>query len=230
MMGSKIKEKTGNGWFRPRLLVQATLVISVFTVAVVAWLSLAAGNSRSLISLFLTADQQGQRLLRDGAYGEAAQRFVDPAWRATALFRAGELQDAAAAYGQMTSAEALYNQGTALIMHGKYQEAVEVLDRALSLKPDWQEALDNRGVAVARAERVKKEGGDMTGGMLGADEYVFSDNKGSGGQPDRTVMSGTQNPAEMRAIWLRQVQTRPGEFLKAKFAYQQAMKGKTNEK
>jgi Ca-activated chloride channel family protein len=227
-MGPKIKEKTGNRGFRPRLLVGAALVISLFTVAVVAWLSLAAGDSRALISLFLTADQQGQRLLRDGAYGEAAQRFADPAWRATALYRAGEFQDAAAAYGQMTSAEALYNQGTALIMHGKYQEAIEVLDRALSLKPDWQEALDNRSVAVARAERIKKEGGDMTGGMLGADEYVFSDKKGSGGQPEETVTPGTQNPAEMRAIWLRQVQTRPGDFLKAKFAYQQAMKGKTN--
>ena len=228
MITSKIKEKMGNVSFRPRLMVQAALVISLFTVAVAAWQSLAAGNSRSLLSLFHTPDQQGQRLLRDGAYAEAAQRFADPAWRATALYRAGEFQDAAAAYGQMTSAEALYNQGTALIMHGKYPEAVAVLDRALSLKPDWQEAADNRRIAVARAEQVKKEGGDMTGGMLGADEYVFSNNKTSGGQPDETAMAETQNPADMRAIWLRQVQTRPGDFLKAKFAYQQAMKGNPN--
>ncbi|MGB5986487.1 MAG: tetratricopeptide repeat protein [Desulfobacterales bacterium] len=122
----------------------------------------------------------------------------------------------------------MYNQGTALIMHGKYQEAIEVLDRALSLQPDWPEASDNRRIAVARAERVKKEGGDMTGGMLGADEIVFSDGKKSGDQSDETVMAGAQNPAEMRAIWLRQVQTRPGEFLRAKFAYQQATKGKTD--
>ena len=35
-MGPKIKEKTGNRGFRPRLLVGAALVISLFTVAVVA--------------------------------------------------------------------------------------------------------------------------------------------------------------------------------------------------
>jgi Ca-activated chloride channel family protein len=228
MMVSKIKEKIAAGSFRSRSLVQAALIVSLFTVAIAIWHSPAAGNSPRLLSLFLTADQQGQRLFRSGAYGEAAQRFADPAWRATALYRDGEFQDAAAAYGLMTSAEALYNQGTALIMQGKYQEAVKVLDSAVSLKPDWQAAVDNRSVAVARAERVKKEGGEMTGGMLEADEYVFSDNKTSGGQADESAMFEAQNPAEMRAIWLRQVQTRPGEFLKAKFAYQQSVKGKTN--
>jgi Ca-activated chloride channel family protein len=29
----------------------------------------------------------------------------------------------------------------------------------------------------------------------------------------------------MQSLWLRRVQTRPADFLKAKFEYQQAMKG-----
>jgi len=64
----------------------------------------------------------------------------------------------------------------------------------------------------------------MTGGMLGADEIRFTNDKNNA-QPAETVDEpGAPNPAEMRAIWLRQVQTKPADFLKAKFAYQQAMK------
>jgi len=64
----------------------------------------------------------------------------------------------------------------------------------------------------------------MTGGMLGADEIIFTKGKASSEQSEDVVENTAQNEAEMRAIWLRQVQTRPADFLKAKFAYQLAIK------
>ena len=72
---------------------------------------------------------------------------------------------------------------------------------------------------MGRAERVKREGGEMTGGQLGADEITFSDSKSDSG--DRETVESTEiSEQELRGIWLRQVQTTPGEFLKVKFAYQ----------
>jgi Ca-activated chloride channel homolog len=35
----------------------------------------------------------------------------------------------------------------------------------------------------------------------------------------------TMSDAELRATWLRQVQTTPGDFLRAKFAYQASQEG-----
>ena len=69
------------------------------------------------------------------------------------------------------------------------------------------------------------EGGDMTGGELGADEIVFDLNPSKPGAGEEVVEGGEElSDQELRAMWLRQVQTTPGDFLKAKFAYQQAMR------
>ena len=37
--------------------------------------------------------------------------------------------------------------------------------------------MTNRDIAVIRAARLAREGGDMTGGQMGADEIVFSETK-----------------------------------------------------
>jgi Ca-activated chloride channel family protein len=171
-----------------------------------------------------TADQLGQQLYRKGDYNGAADSFINPEWRAAALYRAGHFEDAAAIYAGGDTAEALYNYGNSLVMQGKYQQAVEQYDHALSLQPGLQEAMTNRDIALFRAEQVKQEGGDMTGGKLGADEIVFTKGKTSSEQSEEVVETTGQSEAEMRAIWLRQVQTKPADFLKAKFAYQQAIR------
>jgi Ca-activated chloride channel family protein len=72
---------------------------------------------------------------------------------------------------------------------------------------------------------LKREGGDMTGGMLAADEIVFT----TGDSPPGAGEEQTEGPEamsdeELRAVWLRQVQTKPADFLAAKFAYQLAMR------
>jgi Ca-activated chloride channel family protein len=205
----------------------AAVVLFALILAVSAWRCLLAEDSCSPAAFLLTADQQGRRLYRQGDYTQAAKRFRDPEWRATALYRAGEFKAAAAIYAGMDTAEGAFNHGNALVMQGQYPEALDQYDRALSLRPNWEVAVVNRSIAAERAERLKKEGGDMTGGMLGADEISFEKSQNSGGQTEEVAGSEAQSPAEMRAIWLRQVQTQPTDFLRAKFASQRAMKGKT---
>ncbi len=172
---------------------------------------------------FWTPDQQGHRLFAGADYAQAATRFVDPMWQGVALFRAGDFEKAASLFAGYDTAEAAFNQGNALVMQGKYESAVGRFARALELRPDWADAAVNREIAAARAEMLKKEGGDMTGGRLGADEIVFDQGKPSPAAGEEQV-AGDQEPtdAELRSIWLRQVQTRPADFLRAKFAQQYA--------
>ncbi len=203
-------------------VVWITCTIAVF--AVCFYWSLVTANW-SLTGLWLTPDQQGQRLIARGQYAKAAECFIYPMRRGAALYRDGQFEAAAAAFGQEGTAEAAFNRGTALVMQGKYDDAILSYDRALQLRPEWAEAETNRRIAAARRDMLKPPEGDqggIDGDMLGADEIVFDDRiQKSGGGRDQVVEdSGQMSDQEMRAMWLRRVQTRPADFLRAKFAYQ----------
>jgi Ca-activated chloride channel family protein len=195
-------------------------------VAFTAVIFLATGH-RSLATLFFTPDQVGYRHYLKGEYEKATEFFADSLWKGVSFFKQGDFNKAATLFSGLDTAEAAFNHGNALVMQGKYEEAVGRYDRALDSKPEWEEATVNREIALARAEMLKREGGDMTGGKMGADEIVFSEGKPSPSAEDEQV-NGEQpmSDAESRAMWLRRVQTRPADFLRAKFAYQVAHKVK----
>lgn len=171
------------------------------------------------VGLWWTPDQQGQRSMDHGDFVAAAGQFRDPFRQGVAWFRAGEFEAAEQAFARVASGEAEFNRGNCLIMLGKYDPAIERFDRALELRPEWDDAIVNREIALARAERVKQEGGDMGNQKIGADEIRF-DKKKTGGQETETDATAPLSSNEMQALWLRRVQTKPAEFLKAKFSYQ----------
>ena len=72
-----------------------------------------------------------------------------------ALFRQGEFEKAASLFAGYDSADAAFNQGNALVMQGKYEAAIERYDRALELRPGWQDAGVNREIAQARLAAVE---------------------------------------------------------------------------
>ncbi len=172
--------------------------------------------------LWLTADQQGQRLMDAERFEEAAEAFRDPARQGVAWFRAGEFERAEQAFARVQTAESEFNRGNCLIMLGKYEAAIAEFDRALRLHPGWQDAETNRAIAVAREKRLGQKGGDMGDQRLGADEIVFDNDSRSGGQDTNVADEQPLSNSAMQALWLRRVQTRPADFLKAKFAYQLA--------
>ena len=171
----------------------------------------------------LTPDQQAYQLYEAGDYEAAAEAFADPMWHGTALFRQGEFERATGVFAGFDTAEAAFNQGNALVMLGRYDEAIARYERALELRTDWEPAVINRDIAVARAALLVREGGEGTGGMLEADEIVFSDKKSPpSDETEQTDGGERMSDEELRAIWLRQVRTKPADFLRAKFAYQHA--------
>jgi Ca-activated chloride channel family protein len=174
-------------------------------------------------SLWLTPDQQGQRLFERGEFEMAAQAFDDPMWQGVAWYRAGEFEKAAQAFARRDTAEADFNQGNAWLMRGKYGPAIVSYDRALQRRPEWRDARENRALAAARADMVEQEGDDMGDQRLGADEIVFDSRKRPGGQETQIAGEQAVSDASVQAIWLRRVQTKPADFLKAKFSYQAAM-------
>lgn len=172
-------------------------------------------------ALWLTADQQGQRLLQRGDPEAAAQAFEDPMWKGVAWYRAGEFAKAEQVFARISTPESKFNRGNCLVLMGKYDAAVELYDTALEQRPTWDDAITNRTIAAARAEMLDQPGGDMGDQRIGADEIKFDRNQEQPGGPE-TQVSGEQvlSDSAMQAIWLRRVQTKPADFLRAKFAFQ----------
>ncbi len=189
----------------------------IYTMNLVNW---------SLNDLFITADQRGRILMARKEFGKAAKVFHDPMQRGTAFYRNGDFKEAAAAFGQSGTAEALYNRANALLMTGKYEAAIEAYKAALKQRPEWSAARDNLALARIRKDKIKPPEDDAggTGGKLEADEFVF-DNRAQAAADDQQeqIAGGEQfSDQEMRALWLRRVETKPADFLRAKFAYQKA--------
>ncbi|MGB0414992.1 MAG: hypothetical protein ACPGJU_11170 [Coraliomargarita sp.] len=179
-------------------------------------LTLASGGLR-------TPEQAGYSLYSKSEYKKAAETFTDSYWKAIALYRDGQFKAAANIFAGFDSAEGAFNHGNALLFQGNYEQATKRYERALELRPEWEDAKINRAIAVARAEALDFEGANMTDGKIGADDYVIN-NEPSSNQNDNdqteVVESTELSDAELRTVWLRQVQTDPADFLKSKFNYQ----------
>ena len=188
---------------------------AVFTSLLVAGITWA--------SLWFTPDQQGQRLMSQGQFAAAAKVFRDPMRQGVAWFRAGEFERAEQAFARVATPEAEFNRGNSLVMRGKYEPAIERFDRALELRPGWADAQINRDIALARAKITEQKGGDMGDQKLGADEIKYDKDKDSGGQETQLQEQQPLSDSAMQALWLRRVQTKPADFLKAKFACQLAI-------
>jgi Ca-activated chloride channel family protein len=170
--------------------------------------------------LFASPDQRGRLLFERGRYAEAATSFRNPMWRGAALMRAGDFKTAADTFGGLDTAESAYDEGNARVMLGQYQPAIDRYDRALELRPDFAEAKANREIARLRLAAIDTGGADAGDQREGADQIVYDKNAKKGEGQDTEVAGAPMSDADIRALWLKRVETRPADFLRARFAAQ----------
>ena len=94
--------------------------------------------------LWKTPDQQAQQALQSGDAKSAAERFVDPGWKAAAEYKAGQYDEAAKRLEAIDTPLAQYNRGNALAQQGQLEAALQAYDRALQLNPGHEDAQYNR--------------------------------------------------------------------------------------
>lgn len=210
-----MKTSSSRQRFRKRLLPVLAAAVPVVL--------LIAGTVRNPF-FWETAIQRGDRLLKAKKYTEAAKVYPDPWHSGLALYQGGEFEAAAKTFARVPGADGAFNAANAWLMHGQYDQAIAGYDRALGFHAGWQDAIDNKALAIARRDHMKVSDKDREQESANAykPDAIVQDLKGENQKP-ADKPQGDQEPmdnASLQASWLRRVKTTPGDFLRAKFAWQ----------
>jgi len=123
---------------RQGVMLQISLLLSLFLLPVED--SLAFGWD----DLWQTQDQQAQKLLDEGNFFEAAERFDSLEHKANANYKAKQFEKASEQYAQSENEKSYYNQGNAFAHQQKFEEAIKSYDQALEINPDNEDAQHNK--------------------------------------------------------------------------------------
>lgn len=152
-------------------------------------------------SLWKNRDQRGAEALEAGKAYEAAELFEDPAWQASAAYRAGDFEDSAQRFEGLEGATARYNHATALARSGDISAAIAGYEALLQDVPDHEDAQHNLDVLRALEGNQQQGGEGGEGGDSGEgdpqDGAQQQDGSGSsqGGSPE-DAQSGQQEPTD----------------------------------
>jgi Ca-activated chloride channel homolog len=209
-------------WFRRGTTV--AWVLALF-LACQAYPVSAQSESSWFGDLWLTPDQQGRLAFDRGDYAAAAKLFADPMWRGIAAYRAFDFLSAAQEFGHVDTTEGRFALGNAQAQNHAYEKAIKAYDEVLKAQPDHAAAKINRVIVVAALKaredkRRKQEQDDPAPPDEKADETRV-DPEQKGGKRVQVTPSDVTTAGAAEA-WMRQVQTSPADFLKLKFAIQDA--------
>ncbi|HDG1669829.1 TPA: tetratricopeptide repeat protein [Kluyvera ascorbata] len=97
------------------------------------------------LDAWVNPDVQGQYAFSHGNYRAAAEHFSDPLRQGIAYYRAGDFPAATTAFhAAPQTPETLLWTGNSYAQQKQWQQALNSYDQALSLRPDWPAAQQNR--------------------------------------------------------------------------------------
>lgn len=193
------------------------------------------GDGSWWLDLWLTPDQQGQRLFDAGEYKAAARRFDDPMWKGIAYYTAHDWKDAQAQFGRIDSVVGLFNLADAHAQAGEIASAIAVYDQVLKKQPTHRAARKNRDYFVwvlkgleqtSDFDYLKKPSGqqpDPTHAQFRKEQLQGPRDKASEARDtrDKSNKGHALSKAESDQ-WMQRVSTTPADFLRSKFSMQEA--------
>ncbi|MEM7019174.1 MAG: tetratricopeptide repeat protein, partial [Pseudomonadota bacterium] len=93
--------------------------------------------------LWQRPDQQGAQAMSQERPADAAELFEASDWQGAAHYRAGQYEEAAAAFAQLDTVDGHYNRGNALAKSGAFEQAIEAYETALERAPEHTQAREN---------------------------------------------------------------------------------------
>lgn len=107
--------------------------------------------------MWQTKDQQGLKAFKEQNFDEAAQKFDDPLWQGSALYKNQDYENALKAFKKVDSAQGRYNQANTLAQLGKLPEAIKKYDEVLAQQPDNEDAKANKALVEKLLEQQQSD-------------------------------------------------------------------------
>nr|WP_319387399.1 VWA domain-containing protein [uncultured Roseibium sp.] len=171
---------------------------------------------------FFTPDQQGRMAFEAKEFAKAAELFTDPAWKAFALYKSGKYEEAAELYAWQDSSDAALGEGMSLMKSRSYRDAIDAFQKALDRDPANEAARKNLELAkyiLEYIERTREQSDTSEEAGIGADDTVYDNEAGRGTETQQQTGETMPETAEQ---WMRTVDTQTGDFLKSRFALENA--------
>jgi Ca-activated chloride channel family protein len=189
-----------------------------------AW---AVARPSQFLDLWLTPDQQGRLWFEYGDYARAARAFEDPRWRGMSLYAAQDFYGAAQYFSQYQDADSLLARANALAQAREYLDAREVYEELARRYPDHPGPAVNLPIVQALidanrelSESQQAESGDLSSEQDTGPRSSEGDERVSMLEREQYSAEALLQDPELTAMWLRQVQRNPSQFLSAKFYLQ----------
>ena len=107
--------------------------------------------------LWSSPDQKAMQAFDAGDNKNAAEQFTHTEWKASALYRNGDYEQAVKTLEQTNTSDGHYNKANALAQLGKYKEAIKSYDQALTLNSNNEDAKYNRELVEQALKEQEKE-------------------------------------------------------------------------
>ncbi len=191
--------------------------------------------------LWLTPDQQGQRLFNKLEYLKAAKHFSDPLRKGTAYYYASEFELAHSAFLEMQNSPSeemrdygLYNAASALARQREYLAARDLL-QSLADKPSLSSELrpdveNNLKVISGIVVEINQMSESQAGTEMDSSTELGDNPQTAEGADERTseemmiketlTAEDILGDQDMADKWLKRVESDPKDFLRAKFQIQ----------
>lgn len=172
------------------------------------------------LDAWVNPDVQGQHAFEKGDYQKAAEHFRDPLWQGIAWYNAGNFTAAVGAFRRAPQTpETLLWTGNSLAQQKQWQQALDTYDQALSLRPDWKMARQNREKVshIVMQLRLKQREAEQEQGTNqddeGPDKVLKDLKKGQGvKQKDIGAIKGTSPQLNQ---WFENLQVSPSGLLES---------------
>jgi Ca-activated chloride channel family protein len=169
-------------------------------------------EAAGFMDMWLTQDQQGRLAFERGDFAAAATLFADPVWKGVAMYRAGRFKEAAESLAPLSTPDARFDRGNALLRAGSYKEAVAAYQQALQQRKDWPEAQANLAIAE-RLLKMQEDDDDQPQDPNEKPDDVTIDDKGKKGKTGKVDV--TEQATE---IWMKNIVVSPADLMARKFA------------
>lgn len=210
------------------------------TAFVIGACFLAYTKPQQFADLWLTRDQQGQILFNLGYYHKASNAFNNVQWQAYSNYGAEQFNNAATLYSQFDDTSSQIAKANALAHGREYIKARNLYQQILSTEPNNTAAKTNIVIVQAIIDEVnllsasqQPEKGEAIKDL--GDEPQTGDGAERKEAPQKqeveqlTADQLLLDPS-LNAMWLRQVQKNPANFLSQKFYMQQEIAKRTRNK